>query len=97
MDILLQTATAIGQWPIGSNARAVQVSALRTMVKKRQGEVNDAEQLLELQWAWLNRNEGQGEPERYMQKEAIFLSTLADYEDLADGLAKAAEILQGAA
>lgn len=93
MDLLLQTATAIKAWPKGSNARTVQVKALQTMIEKRRGEVSDAEDLLKRQWRWLDENESTAEPERFSQKESIFLTTLADYEDLSDGLQAAEAVL----
>lgn len=97
MDVLIEITRSALSWPEGSKTRAVQLPTIERMVAKRREEVAAAEDLLERQWAWLGRNEGDQESDRYQQKLQVFASTLADYEDLVTGLGVADAYLRGAA
>lgn len=94
MDMLLQLVGSAKRWPVGSQARIAQTEILADRVAVRREEVGDLEDLLARQWDWCDRHEADG-GERYQAKERILLTTLADYEDLVDGLHAAEAFLAG--
>lgn len=89
-DSLMDAVRRARSWPAESGARKTLTQAAMQLMAKRQQEITDTAALLERQWQWLGRNGdpgGDAENERrYEDGMNRFLATLADYEDLCDGL-----------
>ena len=89
-DSLVQAVGRARTWPKGSGARLTLMKAAEQLATKREREILDTQALLDRQWEWLERNGSPGEDgensERYEDGMLRFLATLADYEDLLDGL-----------
>ena len=89
-DTLIEAVKRARAWPAGSGARATLLSAARQIADKRAKEIADAEDLLRRQWAWLETHRDAADEsensQRYEDGMTRYLATLADYEDLCDGL-----------
>lgn len=90
-DSLVEAVRRAGAWPAGSGARQTLTKAAGQLMAKRQKELQEAEELLNRQWAWLDRespgdDDAETNSARYEDGMKRYLLTLANYEDMADGL-----------